>query len=138
MINQEGPATKHKATMKDVKLFLKEPNNDAPVILAVVENEEDPIYKLFLETNNNVRDDYSFGHTFAEEAKKYFGLKKSAILLVQPEHLQSKHEPKQHVFKVTFYIFFTSHLLLLKHLYIEYFFYIHMSKLSKLSCSHCH
>ena len=100
MINQEGPATKHKVTMRDVKNFLKEPNNDAPVILAVVDSEEDPLFKLFLEANNDVRDDYLFGHTFAKETKKYFGLKKSAILLVQPEYLQSKHEPKHHTFMV--------------------------------------
>lgn len=100
MINQEGPATSHKATLKEVKSFLKEPNNDAPVILAVVDSDEDSIYKLFLEANNDVRDDYSFGHTFAKDAKKHFGLKTSAILVIHPEHLRSKHESKFHVFKV--------------------------------------
>ena len=92
--------------MKDLKNFLKEPNNDSPHIIAVADSEEDPIFKLFVEANNDVRDEYSFGHTFAKDAKKYFGLKKSAILLVQPEHLQSKYEKKQHVFKVSFELFF--------------------------------
>ncbi|XP_066932342.1 protein disulfide-isomerase A4-like [Clytia hemisphaerica] len=99
LINQEGEATKLKATMKEVKNFIKDPNNNDPVILAVADNAEDPIYKLFVEANNDVRDDYSFGHTFAKEAKKYFGLKKSAILLIQPDHLRSKHEAKQHVYQ---------------------------------------
>ena len=90
--------------MKDVKKFLKEPNNDSPHIIAVADNEEDPIFKLFIEANNDVRDEYSFGHTFAKDAKKYFGIKKSAIILVHPEHLQSKYESKQHVFKVCFEI----------------------------------
>jgi len=99
LVNQEGQPTKHKATLKDVKKFLKEPNNDSPHIIAVADNEEDPIFKLFIEANNDVRDEYSFGHTFAKDAKKHFGLKKSGILLVHPEHLQSKYESKQHVFK---------------------------------------
>lgn len=99
LINKVGPPTTLKKTLRDVKNFVKDSNNDDAVILAVVDNEEDPMYKLYVEANNDVRDDYSFGHTFAKDAKKYFQLKESAILLIQPEHLQSKYEPAKFIFK---------------------------------------
>lgn len=103
IITREGDATELVETLKDVKKFIKKPNHDDPVILAVVESKEDPIYKLYASANNEIREDFSFGHTFSEDVRKYFNLKKSAILLIHVEHIRTKHEPKFHKFDVSLF-----------------------------------
>lgn len=101
MINQEGDPTELKATLKDVKNFLKKPDYDDVSILAVVKSKDDPIYQLYVNANNDIREDYDFGHTFSEDVWKHFGLKKSAVLLIHAEHIRTKHEPKFHKFDVS-------------------------------------
>lgn len=100
MIGQEGDPTELKATLKDVKNFIKKPDYDDPAILAVVKSKDDPIYQLFINANNDIREDFDFGHTFSEDVRKHFGLKNSAILIIHPEHIRTKHEPKFHKFDV--------------------------------------
>merc|ERR1712002_916189 len=74
MIRHSGDATTLYATYKNVKEFMVS-NGDEPVFLGVFEDIEDPLYKLFVEANDELREDYQFGHTFSSEVKKMFGLK---------------------------------------------------------------
>ncbi|XP_047136249.1 protein disulfide-isomerase A4 [Hydra vulgaris] len=97
MLNQAGDPTKLYETMTDVKKFLKS-NLDEPVILGVFDSKDDPLYKLYIDSNNAVRDDYVFGHTFAADAKHYFGLKVSSIIIAHPEYLLTQYEPKYRAF----------------------------------------
>ena len=109
MISQAGDPTKLYETLADVKKFLKS-NLDEPVILGVFESKEDPLFKLYIDSNNAVRDDYVFGHTFASDAKPYFGLKVSSILIAHPEYLLTQHEPKYQLFDVSYIFFFLNNI----------------------------
>ena len=104
MEGQVGPSSKLKPTLKDVKDFVKDATDDL-VIVGIFKDETDPLFVTFLEANNDLRDDYSFGHTFDKKAMSHFGVKESSILVVHPHHLVSQYEPKYQVFKVTRSIF---------------------------------
>jgi len=94
MIRHAGDATTLYATYKNVKDFMVS-NGDEAVFLGVFEDAEDPLYKLFIEANDELREDYKFGHTFNAEIKKMFGLKgESAIVVVHPEYLISNYEKR--------------------------------------------
>jgi len=98
MERQAGPPSREIHTLKGVKDFMKS-NFDEPVILGVFQDENDPMLKLYYEANQELRDDYSFGHTFEKEVKKLFGVEGSAIVVVHPVHLRSEYEPKYRIFK---------------------------------------
>jgi len=97
MNNQAGLPTKLQESLAIVKKFMKS-NLDEPVFLGVFDNEEDEFFKLFVEANNDLRDDYVFGHTFDAAVKTFFKLKQSAIVIIHPEHLVSKHEKRYQMF----------------------------------------
>ena len=99
MENQFGPSSKLKPTLKDVKDFTKDATDDL-LILGVFKGEDDPLYVTFLEANNDLREEYTFGHTFDKQAMGYFGLKESSVIVVHPRHLVSQYEPKYPAFKV--------------------------------------
>jgi len=101
MIRHSGDATTLYALHKDVKEFLVS-NGDGPVFLGLFKDLDDPLYKLFVEANDELREDYQFGHTFDAEAKKVFGLKgESAIVVVHPEYMISKYEKRYQFYKDT-------------------------------------
>ena len=100
MEGQVGPSSKLKQTLKDVKDFLKGATDDL-VILGIFKDESDPLFVIFLAANNDLRDEYSFGHTFDKKAMGHFNIKESSILVIHPRHLVSQYEPKYHIFKVT-------------------------------------
>ena len=105
MIGQAGLPTELQASLNVVKKFIKS-NFDEPVMLGVFDNEEDAMFKLFIEANNEIRDEYRFGHTFDPAVKKFFKLDQSAIMVIQPEHLVSKYEKRYQIYKVRRSIFF--------------------------------
>ncbi|XP_065053857.1 protein disulfide-isomerase A4-like [Rhopilema esculentum] len=98
MEGQVGPSSKLKPTLREVKEFMKQAIDDF-VVLGVFSDENDPLYTTYLETNNDLRDDYAFGHTFDGQAKKHFSIKESSIIIIHPSHLTSKYEPKYQIFK---------------------------------------
>lgn len=101
MINHAGDPTTLYSTLKSVKDFMKS-NLDEPVFLGVFDDESDPLYKLFLEANDEIRDEYKFGHTFSKDVKKMFALKKdSAIVVVHPEYLVSNYENRYQFYTVS-------------------------------------
>ena len=99
MENQFGPSSKLKPTLKDVKEFVKDATDDL-LILGVFKDENDPLFVTFLDANNDLREEYTFGHTFDKQAMAFFHLKESSIIVVHPRHLVSQYEPKYPVFKV--------------------------------------
>lgn len=99
MESQVGPSSKLKPTLKEAKAFAKGSMDDL-VILGIFSNENDPLFGTFLEANNDLRDEYSFGHTFDKKAMAYFGVKESSVLVIHPHHLVSEYEPKYRIFKV--------------------------------------
>ena len=104
MEGQVGPSSKLKPTLREVKEFVKDATDDL-VILGIFKDESDPLFVTFLEANNDLRDEYSFGHTFDKKTMSHFGVKESSILVVHPRHLVSQYEPKYQVFKVARLIF---------------------------------
>jgi len=98
MENQFGPSSKLKPTLKDVKEFVKDATDDL-LILGVFKDENDPLFVTFLDANNDLREEYTFGHTFDKQAMAFFHLKESSIIVVHPRHLVSQYEPKYPVFK---------------------------------------
>lgn len=99
MIGQAGIPTELQASLSVVKKFIKS-NFDEPVMLGMFDNEEDVMFKLFIEANNEIRDEYRFGHTFDPSVKKFFKLDQSAIMVIHPEHLVSKYEKRYQIYKV--------------------------------------
>lgn len=75
---------------------------DDVVIMGFFESENNDILNQYLEANNDIRDDYRFGHTFDLDARKSFGFTQNTIALIQPEKFMSKYEDKYAVFKVSF------------------------------------
>ena len=105
MDGQVGPSSKLKPTLREVKEFMKQTIDDF-VVLGVFSDENDPLYTTYLEANNDLRDDYVFGHTFDGKAKKHFSIKESSIIIIHPSHLVSKYEPKYQIFKVNYHLLF--------------------------------
>jgi len=94
MISHSGDATKLFESHKSVKEFMVS-NGDEAVFLGVFKDVEDPLYKLFIEANDELREDYKFGHTFNAKTKDMFGLKgESAIVVCHPEYLISNYEKR--------------------------------------------
>ena len=108
MEGQVGPSSKLQQSLKEVKKFMKEATEDF-VVLGVFKDETDPMYVTFLEANNDLRDDYVFGHTFDQKAKSLLGVKESCILVIHPSHLISSYEPKFREFKVSDNLFLLNH-----------------------------
>ena len=77
------------------------------VIMGFFQNENDDLLTTYLEANNDIRNDYRFGHTFDAEAMKAYGFKKNTIALIHPEKYRSKYEEKYRVFKVCNNLLFT-------------------------------
>jgi protein disulfide-isomerase A4 len=102
MQGQVGPSSKLLQTKKAVMDFVKE--WDDVVIMGFFENENDEMLSQYLEANNDIRDDYRFGHAFDLEARKSFGFTENTIALIQPEKFRSKYEDKYLVFKVSRYM----------------------------------
>ncbi|XP_074624650.1 protein disulfide-isomerase A4-like [Acropora palmata] len=97
MREQVGPSSKILTSLKALTDFMKE--RDDEVIVGFFENESDKLLEQYLEANNDIRNDYSFAHTFDPAAKKHFGIKGSSIVLFHPEQFRSKFEDKHIVFK---------------------------------------
>ncbi|XP_046846984.1 protein disulfide-isomerase A4-like isoform X2 [Xenia sp. Carnegie-2017] len=97
MQRQVGPSSKLLPTKKAVMTFVKE--WDDVVIMGFFDNEDDKMLTDYLEANNDIRDEYRFGHTFDVDARKAFGFNKNTIALIQPENFRSKYEEKYVVFK---------------------------------------
>lgn len=94
MEKHSGDATTLYETLKQVEKFMGS-NGDEVVYLGVFDDENDPLYKLFLGANDELRDDYQFGHTFSKDVKAKFALKgESAIIVVHPEYMISNYEKK--------------------------------------------
>ncbi|XP_028412228.1 protein disulfide-isomerase A4-like [Dendronephthya gigantea] len=97
MQNQVGPSSKLLHSKKAVVDFVKE--WDDVVIMGFFENENDEMLNQYLEANNDIRDDYRFGHTFDLHSRELFGFEKNTIALIQPEKFRSKYEDKYIAFK---------------------------------------
>ena len=97
MRGQVGPSSKEMSSLKAVTDFMK---GDDLVIVGFFKDASDMLLEKYLEANNDIRDDYTFAHTFDAAAKKHFGITKSSIVLFHPEKFRSKYEDKHIVFKV--------------------------------------
>jgi protein disulfide-isomerase A4 len=94
MIRHSGDATTLYDSYKSVKEFMVS-NGDGAVFLGVFKDAEDPLYKLFIEANDELREDYKFGHTFNAKVKDTFGLKgESAIVVCHPDYMISNYEKR--------------------------------------------
>ena len=102
MEGQVGLSSKIKPTIREVKEFLKQAIDDV-VILGLFKDEDDPLFKTFIEANNDIREEYFFGHTFDKKVKDFLGVKESSVLVVHPSHLISEHEPKHHAYTVNIF-----------------------------------
>ena len=98
MRSQVGPSSQLLPNLKAITNFMKE--KDDLVILGFFDSDKETLYETYLEANNNLRNDHSFGHTFDAAAKKRFGLSQSSIVMVHPEKFQSSYEDPHIVFKV--------------------------------------
>lgn len=98
MQRQVGPSSKLLKTKKAVVDFVKDWEDI--VIMGFFQDENDQLLTTYLEANNDIRDDFRFGHTFDSEARKAFGFKTSTVALIHPEKYISKHEEKYITFKV--------------------------------------
>lgn len=98
MQKQVGPSSKLLKTKKAVMDFVKDWEDI--VIMGFFQDENDELLTTYLEANNDIRDDFRFGHTFDSEARKAFGFEKNTIALIHPEKYRSKYEEKYVTFKV--------------------------------------
>ncbi|KAK3739455.1 hypothetical protein QZH41_017293 [Actinostola sp. cb2023] len=97
MRKQVGPSSRLLSSLKVVLHLMKE--KDDVTIIGFFDNQDDKLLEQYLAANNDIRDDYTFAHTFDSAAKQHYGIKKSSIVLFQPARFQSKYEPKYFVFE---------------------------------------
>ncbi|XP_066301546.1 protein disulfide-isomerase A4-like [Branchiostoma lanceolatum] len=94
MIDQSGPSSDEYKSLKALKNFVQ---SDA-VIVGFFENDQDPLYQTYLDSGNDLRDAYEFGHTFDAEARTFYKVNPGSVAILQPEKFQSKYEPKVRIF----------------------------------------
>ncbi|CAH1237887.1 PDIA4 [Branchiostoma lanceolatum] len=94
MIDQSGPSSDEYKSLKALKNFVNE--SDDAVIVGFFGNEEDPLYQTYLDSGNDLRDDYEFGHTFGHTF--YNNVNPGSVAIFQPDKFQSKYEPKFRVY----------------------------------------
>ena len=98
MRSQVGPSSKLLSNPKAVTDFIKQTGD--LVILGLFDNDKEPLYETYLEANNDLRNEHSFGHTFDAAAKKRYGVHQSSIIMIHPEKFHSKYEDTFVLFKV--------------------------------------
>ncbi|XP_033639191.1 protein disulfide-isomerase A4-like [Asterias rubens] len=96
MRKQAGDSSKLLASAKDLKNFLQEGQDDVRIV-GFFKTEEEGMYKTYLNAGNDLREDYSFGHTFDHQLMNKYKVNPNSIVLFIPERFQSKFEPKKHV-----------------------------------------
>ncbi|XP_019635970.1 PREDICTED: protein disulfide-isomerase A4-like [Branchiostoma belcheri] len=94
MIEQSGPSSDEYKSLKNLKNFV---TSDA-VIVGFFENDQDPLFQTYLDSGNDLRDAYEFGHTFDAEARSFYKVNPGTVTIIQPEKFQSKYEPKIRIF----------------------------------------
>lgn len=53
------------------------------------------------DAGNNLREDFTFRHTFNSEVSKLLKASSGQVVMVQPEKFRSKHEPASRTLTVT-------------------------------------
>ncbi|XP_078573399.1 protein disulfide-isomerase A4-like [Branchiostoma floridae x Branchiostoma japonicum] len=94
MIDQSGPSSEEYKNLKALKNFV---TTDA-VIVGFFENDQDPLFKTYLDSGNDLREAYEFGHTFDAETRAFYKVNPGSVAIIQPEKFQSKYEPKIRIF----------------------------------------
>ncbi|XP_029445335.1 protein disulfide-isomerase A4 [Rhinatrema bivittatum] len=94
MTDQAGPPSKQIQALKQVQESLKD--GDDVIIIGVFSGEHDPAYQLYQDAANNLREDYTFHHTFSSEITNFLKASPGQLVVMQPEKFQSKYEPKKH------------------------------------------
>lgn len=91
MKKQSGDASQLKETAKAARDTIS--NYDISIV-GYFENENVPLFKTYMETANNLRDNYRFFHTFAKDND----IEQNSIAIFLPSYLTSKYEPKWYTF----------------------------------------
>ncbi|KAJ6662055.1 hypothetical protein lerEdw1_012902 [Lerista edwardsae] len=95
MIEQAGPPSKQIQAVKQVQEFLKD--GDDVILIGVFKGDQDPVYQLYQDAANNLREQYKFHHAFSNEISSFLKVAPGKLVVMQPEKFQSKYESRMHV-----------------------------------------
>ncbi|XP_066485189.1 protein disulfide-isomerase A4 [Tiliqua scincoides] len=95
MIEQSGPPSKQIQAVKQVQEFLKD--RDDVILIGMFKGDKDPIYQLYQDAANNLREQYKFHHTFSNEISSFLKVGPGKLVVMQPEKFQSDYEPKMRI-----------------------------------------
>jgi len=95
MKGQVGLPSKEQRTARAIKEKL-DPNR--PSLVGFFKDEEDPVYKTYIEAGHDMRDDWTMVHSFDAAVAKAFGALQGSVVLIHPENVRSKFEPKMFMF----------------------------------------
>lgn len=90
------PTATELTTMKEVKDYID--YLDDLSIVGFFTGEDDPMYQLYVDTANAISEEYRFGYTFLEEARKQYDAPASSIVMFHSKRYHSKYEPTRYVF----------------------------------------
>ncbi|XP_071811453.1 protein disulfide-isomerase A4-like isoform X3 [Apostichopus japonicus] len=90
------PTSVELTTMKEVKDYID--YQDDLSVVGFFSGEDDPMYQLYVDTANAINEEYRFGYTFLEEARKLYEVSTSNIVLFHSKRYHSKYEPGRFVF----------------------------------------
>ena len=71
--------------------------NDQPVLIGIFQNENDPLYSVFIDYAYVHRNNFQFGHTFTSLAS-LSDVQAPAIVLQHHPYVRSQFEPEKFVF----------------------------------------
>jgi len=95
MVGQTGlPSKEHKS----VRALKEAMADQRPSLIGFFKDDQDPVYQTYIEAGHDMRDDWTMLHTFSSSAASSFGAILGSVVLLHPENLRSKFEPKMYAF----------------------------------------
>ncbi|CAH1788364.1 unnamed protein product [Owenia fusiformis] len=91
MLKQSGEASKELKSTKEIKGNMEVTD---VTIVGFFENADDKLYLTYQEAANDMREDFSFYHTFDASARDAYKTNAGSIVVFLPERFQSKYEQK--------------------------------------------
>lgn len=97
MTGQTGLPSKEQSSVRAIKEGM---DSQRPTLVGFFKDDQDPVYKTYIEAGHDMRDDWKMFHTFSSSVASAFGAVQGSVALFHPENLRSKFEPKMLAFSV--------------------------------------
>jgi len=95
MKGQTGLPSKEQKSARAIKEGM---NSERPTLIGFFKDDQDSLYKTYIEAGHDMRDDWTMFHSYSSAIASSFGAIQGSIVLLHPENLRSKYEPKMYAF----------------------------------------